>query len=72
MNLNPPEVQPGPDPSSIVSIPIRDLMNLNHTETLGMRGFKEVSIPIRDLMNLNLLLFFMLIFYAAFQSLLGI
>jgi len=38
-----------------VSIPIRDLMNLNLTSVIGVPSLWTVSIPIRDLMNLNLL-----------------
>jgi len=36
-----------------VSIPIRDLMNLNRDECGLSNGGLSVSIPIRDLMNLN-------------------
>jgi len=39
---------------NLVSIPIRDLMNLNHYLVIHPTGDIEcVSIPIRDLMNLN-------------------
>jgi len=38
----------------IVSIPIRDLMNLNLQYDLSKQFWFNVSIPIRDLMNLNL------------------
>jgi len=37
-----------------VSIPIRDLMNLNHPKLNYILYMEDVSIPIRDLMNLNL------------------
>jgi len=37
----------------LVSIPIRDLMNLNHFLELLLVLNHFVSIPIRDLMNLN-------------------
>jgi len=37
----------------LVSIPIRDLMNLNPHLGMGLLARGEVSIPIRDLMNLN-------------------
>jgi len=36
-----------------VSIPIRDLMNLNQNLVNDAQEDPEVSIPIRDLMNLN-------------------
>jgi len=38
---------------TIVSIPIRDLMNLNPYDLPIANFFCTVSIPIRDLMNLN-------------------
>jgi len=38
-----------------VSIPIRDLMNLNPVVIINPLSNIHVSIPIRDLMNLNLL-----------------
>jgi len=37
----------------VVSIPIRDLMNLNQTYIVSVMMISLVSIPIRDLMNLN-------------------
>jgi len=40
----------------VVSIPIRDLMNLNRAPNGGEIFGLSVSIPIRDLMNLNLYL----------------
>jgi len=56
-----------------VSIPIRDLMNLNRFRAIATSHYLlNVSIPIRDLMNLNLsprLAYFLAIL---FQSLLGI
>jgi len=36
-----------------VSIPIRDLMNLNLESGSSGKNMSPVSIPIRDLMNLN-------------------
>jgi len=41
-------------PFPLVSIPIRDLMNLNQVIVFPTRSISPVSIPIRDLMNLNL------------------
>jgi len=38
----------------VVSIPIRDLMNLNPSSFSTYSRARRVSIPIRDLMNLNL------------------
>jgi len=56
-----------------VSIPIRDLMNLNHDENIKTREDLLVSIPIRDLMNLNQSSRYNLTsLYDEFQSLLGI
>jgi len=71
MNLN-RIVKFMPKHTRIVSIPIRDLMNLNplHDEP-GLIWF-QVSIPIRDLMNLNLTSVPFALPTFLFQSLLGI
>jgi len=53
MNLNPAKGSLLLSKSN-VSIPIRDLMNLNRPRRKGRRWVAIVSIPIRDLMNLNL------------------
>jgi len=56
-----------------VSIPIRDLMNLNpYTDNQAIGAVQYVSIPIRDLMNLNLSGNKSAAILSAFQSLLGI
>jgi len=39
--------------NNLVSIPIRDLMNLNQKQLQRLNVITHVSIPIRDLMNLN-------------------
>jgi len=52
MNLNPKRSRHN-DKLSPVSIPIRDLMNLNLITVQFRRQKTDVSIPIRDLMNLN-------------------
>jgi len=58
---------------SFVSIPIRDLMNLNLDALPGRPKGRAVSIPIRDLMNLNLRLYSIASQASgSFQSLLGI
>jgi len=55
-----------------VSIPIRDLMNLNPDTLLIFNRLQVVSIPIRDLMNLNPIVAPIEAFGVLFQSLLGI
>jgi len=52
MNLNPIKVPPAAL-VRMVSIPIRDLMNLNLCIFFCASAIIFVSIPIRDLMNLN-------------------
>jgi len=53
MNLNLCSTYPKPSPTAKVSIPIRDLMNLNLGGSESQKHRFRVSIPIRDLMNLN-------------------
>jgi len=55
MNLN-PRINHKSASIRQVSIPIRDLMNLNQQKYQCMPALEAVSIPIRDLMNLNRLL----------------
>jgi len=54
MNLNPLAAFFKGKVIDSVSIPIRDLMNLNPHFYTRPRRLINVSIPIRDLMNLNL------------------